>query len=44
MNVGMKWLTPTRLELTYKGRRPIDFQAVKCDGVEITVRDVAISP
>ena len=44
MNVGMKWLTPTCLELAYKGRRPIDFQAVKCDGVEITVRDVAISP
>jgi hypothetical protein len=44
MNVTMTWLTATHLELTYKGRRPIDFQAVKCDGVDISVRDTSISP
>lgn len=38
MNVGMNWLSPTHLELTYKGQRPLDFQAVKCDGVDITVQ------
>ncbi len=38
MNVGMNWLSPTRLELTYKGQRSVDFQAVKCYGVEISVR------
>ena len=41
MNVGMNWLTPTHLELTYKGQRPLDFQAVKCYGIDISVRDVA---
>jgi hypothetical protein len=41
MNVGMNWLTPTHLELTYKGRRNFDFQAVRCDGVDISVRDLS---
>lgn len=41
MKVGMNWLSPTHLELTYKGARPIDFQAVRYYGVDITVRDVA---
>ena len=41
MSVGMNWLTPTHLELTYKGQRPLDFQALKCRGVDISVRDLA---
>jgi len=41
MYVGMKWLTPIRLELTYKGQRSLDFQAVKCYGVDISVRVLA---
>jgi hypothetical protein len=40
MNVGMKWLTPTHLELTYKGQRPLDLKAIKCDGVDIAVQDL----
>ena len=39
-NVEMKWLTPTHLELTYKGHRTLDFQAVKCYGIDITVRAI----
>jgi hypothetical protein len=39
--VEMKWLTPTHLELTYKGHRTLEFQAVKCDGVDISVRDLS---
>jgi len=38
MNVGMNWLSPTHLELSYKGERPLDFQAVKAGGVDISVR------
>jgi hypothetical protein len=38
MKVAMSWLSPTRLELTYKGKETIDFQAVKCAGVDISVR------
>ena len=40
MKVGMNWLAPARLELTYKGtHRSVDFQAVKFAGVDITLRD-----
>ena len=38
MKVAMNWLSPTRLELTYKGKQTIDFQAVKYAGVDISVR------
>ena len=41
ISVEMKWLTPTHLELTYKGHRTLDFQAVKCFGVDISVRDLS---
>ncbi len=44
MNVGMNWLTPTHLELTYKGARTIDFQAIKWHGVDISVRDLSAGP
>lgn len=40
MNVGMKWLTPTHLELTFKGPRPLDFQAVKFHGIDISVQEL----
>ena len=40
MNVGIKWLTSTRLELTCKGHPTIEFQAVKCRGVDISTREV----
>lgn len=39
--VGINWLTPTHLEVTYRGQRTIDFQAIKYAGVEISVRDLA---
>jgi hypothetical protein len=40
MNVGMTWLAPTHLELTYRGYRNLDFQAVKCHGIDISVRQL----
>ena len=39
MNVGIKWLSPTQLELSYKGHPTIEFQAVKCRGVDISTRE-----
>lgn len=40
--VGVNWLTPTHLELTYKGKRQnIDFQAVKFAGIDISLRDIS---
>jgi hypothetical protein len=44
MNVGMTWLTPSHLELTYKGHPTFDFQAVKCRGVDITLRNPSSVP
>ena len=47
MNLKMEWLTPTHLNVTYgPSARPgdhadLNFQAVKCAGVEISVRDLS---
>ena len=38
--VNMTWITPSHLSITYKGHATINFQAVKCAGVEITVEKV----
>jgi hypothetical protein len=40
-NVEMNWLTTSHLELTYKGGAKIDFQAVKCFGIDISVRAIS---
>ena len=40
-SVGINWLSPTHLELTYKGQRTIDFEAVKCHGVDISNRNLS---
>jgi hypothetical protein len=37
--VGMNWLSSTHLNLTYTGPRTIDFQAIKCHGIDISVQD-----
>jgi len=39
--VEMNWLTPTHLELTVKGNQSVVFQAVKWDGIDISVRDLS---
>jgi hypothetical protein len=47
MNLKMKWLTPTHLEVTYGvSAKPgdhvsLDFQAVKCGGIDISARDLS---
>jgi hypothetical protein len=47
MNLKMEWLTPTHLYVTYgPSARPgdhvsLDFQAIKCGGIEISVRDLS---
>lgn len=40
MKVRMEWLTPKHLELSFV-RQPLDFQAVKCDGIDISIRELA---
>jgi hypothetical protein len=39
--LGYNWLTPKHLDLTYKGRRTLDFQAVKCAGIDISLRSLS---
>jgi hypothetical protein len=39
--VEMNWLTPTHLELTFKGNQSIVFQAIQWAGIDISVRDLS---
>lgn len=41
IDLNINWLTPSHLEVTYKQPAVIDFQAIKCGGVDISVRDLA---
>lgn len=41
VRVEMNWLTATHLELTYRGQMTVDFQAVRCHGIEISVRELS---
>jgi len=47
MQLNMKWITPTHLEVTYgpsgepRDHVNLDFQVVKCAGIDITVRDLS---
>lgn len=40
IKVGMNWLDRTHLELTYNGHAIVDFEAVKCHSVDISVREI----
>jgi hypothetical protein len=37
----MKWLTPTHLELTFKGNQTIVFQAIRWFGIDISLQDLS---
>ena len=41
VDLKLNWLTPSHLEITYKQPASIDFQAIKCGGIEISVRDIS---
>jgi hypothetical protein len=40
INLQMKWLTPSHLEVTYAGNPDLYFQAVKVWGVDISLRNL----
>jgi hypothetical protein len=42
-NVKMIWLTPSHLEMAYNTHADINFQAVKCAGIDISVRELPSS-
>jgi hypothetical protein len=41
VHLGMKWLTPLHLDVTYDGHAHVDFVAPKYSGIEISVRAVS---
>ncbi len=41
VDLKLNWLTPTHLEITYKQPASVDFQAIKCGGIDISVRDTS---
>jgi hypothetical protein len=42
IDLTMKWLTPSHLEVTYSGRNgSLDFQVAKIRGIEISVQDLS---
>ena len=38
--VAMKWITPTHLEVTYRGPRDLTFQAIKWAHIDISLRKI----
>ena len=40
-NVGIKWIAPTKLELSYRAPRHIGFQATKWHGIDISLRELS---
>ena len=40
-DLKMNWLTSSHLEVTYKQPVVVDFQAIKCGGVDISLRDLS---
>jgi hypothetical protein len=41
VDLKLSWLTPSHLDITYRQPASVDFQAIKCGGVEISVRDLS---
>jgi hypothetical protein len=44
IDLTMKWVTPSHLQVTYGGRADLYFQAVKAFGVNISVQDLSTEP
>jgi hypothetical protein len=41
VDLKLNWLTPSHLEITYKQPASVDFQAIKCGGIDISIRDLS---
>jgi hypothetical protein len=41
MYLKMDWVTPEHLDVTYGNHATLDFQAIKCAGINITARDIS---
>ena len=41
IDLTLNWLTPSLLEIAYKQPASVDFQAIKCGGIDITLNDAS---
>ena len=41
IDLKMDWINPSHLEVTYKEHPSLEFQVIKCAGIEISVRDLS---
>ena|ERR1022692_626025 len=41
ITLTMNWLTPSHLEVAYTKHPSLEFQVVKCGGIDISVRDLS---
>jgi len=41
IDLSMNWLTPAHLEVTYRKPAEVDFQAIKCSGIEISLKNLS---
>jgi hypothetical protein len=41
IDISMKWITPSHLDVTYAGHARVDFQVVKYGDVDISLRDLS---
>ena len=39
VDLRLNWLTPAHLEIIYRQSTSVDFEAIKCDGIDISVRE-----
>jgi hypothetical protein len=44
IDLKLDWLTPTQLRISYKGPASVDFQAIRCDGIDISVQETSARP
>ena len=44
INLTMKWVTPSHLQVTYDGHADLYFQAVRYVGINISVQDLSSEP
>ena len=40
VDLKLNWLSPSHLEITYRQPASVDFEATKCGGIEISVRNL----
>jgi hypothetical protein len=43
INLAIKWVNPSRLDVTYRGPAEVSYQVAQYGGIEISVRDLSVA-